>query len=193
MLEKFNGNFICLSNINWISDFCFFFPFWFCLFKVLRSDWGRTPWAWFTHGSAHLASPPQKCMAAPLQSILMFWYSSFFFLVELFWLHKLGSPSSYLEYGVAYCKDTVHGDPGDSGHLSHWGSKNSGLRRWHQAALRTSAAEAGFCNSTFLVASFFSISRDLLFTSWLLFKYKLWSLRTPVKTSFSLPFLIIIS
>lgn len=117
----------------------------------------------------------------------------FFFLVELFWLHKLGSPSSYLEYGVAYCKDTVHGNPGDSGHLSHWGSKNSGLQRWHQAALRTSAAEAGFCNSTFLVASFFSISRDLLFTSWLLFKYTLWSLRTPVKTSLSLPFLIIIS
>lgn len=128
----------------------------------------------------------------PFSPVVMSWCSSFrfFFLVELFWLFTSRSPSSYFQQRGAYRKDTVRGNPGDTGHLSLWESKNSGHWRCLQAALQKSAAEAGFCNSASLVVRFFTISWDLLSTSWLLFNYKLWFLRIPVVTSLSVQFLI---
>lgn len=109
----------------------------------------------------------------------MFWCSSFFFFVELFWLRELLSPSSStkrLFIVRMLCVGT-----GDPGHLSPWGSKTSELWCWCRQPCAHQQLKLASANPAFLVASFFNISRDLLSTSWLLFKYKLWSAELQLK------------
>lgn len=182
MLGKFNGNFVFpdkkVTNfvlLNFI--FHLIFPFEFCLYKALRR-------ATCVHGLRmvlHTLLALLKSAWTPRCIILMFSAALFFFLfcwaLLVTWIAISLKVIKRLFIIRMLCVGT-----GDPGHLSPWGSKTSevmvliGERPCAHQQLKLASA-----NPAFLVASFFNISRDLLSTSWLLFKYKLWSAELQLK------------
>lgn len=96
MLEKFNDNFVFPTLTKFQILACV--SILICLCKVLRSDEEEHVGLGLQMALCALlrAPPPQSAWQPHSSPTLGFWYTSFFFL-ELFWLHKLGSPSSYLE------------------------------------------------------------------------------------------------